>query len=104
MQVLAGLDEVGASFSEDCLTLNIWSKPQTGEKYKAVLFWIFGGGTGLFPCSEAMLNLWPGFEYGTANSMIYNGQHFADNEDVIVVTAKSVYEQFTTNLELIWWT
>lgn len=32
------------SMSEDCLTLNIWTKPQTGESKKAVLAWIHGGG------------------------------------------------------------
>jgi hypothetical protein len=31
--------------SEDCLYLNIWTKPQIGEKKKAVLVWIYGGGT-----------------------------------------------------------
>jgi cholinesterase len=31
-------------YSEDCLGLNIWTKPQTGEKSKAVLVWIYGGG------------------------------------------------------------
>lgn len=31
-----------------------------------------------------------GFEFGSTNSSIYNGQYFADNEDVIVVSAKSV--------------
>lgn len=49
-----------------------------------------------------MLSLFIGFEYGTASSLLYNGQYFADNEDVIVVSAKSVYEQLTINLELIW--
>lgn len=52
MQVLAGLDEEGATFSEDCLTLNIWTKPQTGEKSKAVLFWLFGGGMRLFSAQK----------------------------------------------------
>jgi carboxylesterase type B len=32
------------TFDEDCLTLNVWAKPQTGEKKKAVLVWIYGGG------------------------------------------------------------
>ena len=32
------------TYSEDCLTLNIWSKPGSGEKNKAVLIWIYGGG------------------------------------------------------------
>jgi carboxylesterase type B len=31
-------------YNEDCLTLNVWSKPQEGEKKKAVLVWIYGGG------------------------------------------------------------
>jgi cholinesterase len=29
---------------EDCLHLNIYTKPQVGEKKKAVLVWIYGGG------------------------------------------------------------
>ncbi len=32
------------TMSEDCLTLNIWTKPQTGESKKAVLVWVHGGG------------------------------------------------------------
>jgi len=32
------------TYSEDCLHLNIWTKPQIGEKAKAVLVWIYGGG------------------------------------------------------------
>ena len=31
--------------SEDCLTLNVWTKPQVGEKKMAVLAWIYGGAT-----------------------------------------------------------
>lgn len=34
----------GLLLGEDCLTLNVWTKPQTGEKAKAVLFFIYGGG------------------------------------------------------------
>ena len=30
--------------SEDCLTLNVWTKPQNGEAKKAVLLFIYGGG------------------------------------------------------------
>ncbi|KAL9615798.1 MAG: hypothetical protein Q9160_009248 [Pyrenula sp. 1 TL-2023] len=36
--------ENGLSLGEDCLTLNVWAKPQTGETAKAVLFFIYGGG------------------------------------------------------------
>lgn len=39
----------GYAMGEDCLTLNVWTKPQSGEKSKAVLFFIHGGGM----CSSA---------------------------------------------------
>lgn len=34
----------GYAMGEDCLTLNVWTKPQAGERAKAVLFFIHGGG------------------------------------------------------------
>ena len=37
--------QFGATVGEDCLKLNIWSKTGTGEKAKAVLFWLYGGGS-----------------------------------------------------------
>jgi hypothetical protein len=44
-------------YDEDCLGLNIWTKPQTGEKSKAVLLWIYGGG-GLIPtCAGVVVKL-----------------------------------------------
>jgi len=36
--------EAPFTLDEDCLTLNIWTKPQAGDKKKAVLLWIYGGG------------------------------------------------------------
>jgi cholinesterase len=42
--IYTSLIQIGHNFSEDCLTLNVWSKPQIGEKAKAVLLWIYGGG------------------------------------------------------------
>jgi carboxylesterase type B len=39
-----GMGGKGHKYTEDCLGLNIWTKPQTGEKAKAVLFWVHGGG------------------------------------------------------------
>ena len=39
------IDEHGITLGEDCLTLNVWTKPQMGEKAKAVLFFIYGGGS-----------------------------------------------------------
>lgn len=59
-------------FSEDCLTLNIWSKPQFGQQEKAVMVFIHGGG----------------FTSGASSIRAYNGQHLADTEDIVVVTIK----------------
>ncbi|KAE8140303.1 Alpha/Beta hydrolase protein [Aspergillus pseudotamarii] len=56
--------------SEDCLTLNVWTKPQTGEKKKAVLVWIYGGA----------------YVSGSSNQPGYRGQFIADQTDVIVVS------------------
>ncbi|KAF2396044.1 alpha/beta-hydrolase [Trichodelitschia bisporula] len=56
--------------SEDCLTVNVWTKPQTGEKAKAVLLWIYGGG----------------FSSGASNTPYYTGSRLAGEQDVVVVT------------------
>lgn len=55
---------------EDCLTLNIWTKPQTGEKNKAVMIWIYGGG----------------FGSGKSSTPMYNGARLAEEHDVVVVS------------------
>jgi cholinesterase len=68
--LLAGLGQVEDKFDEDCLTLNIWSKPQTGEKKKAVMVWIYGGG----------------FGSGSTSYDGYNGARLADEHDVTVVS------------------
>jgi cholinesterase len=59
---------VGAG--EDCLTLNVWTKPQSGEKSKAVMIWIYGGG----------------FGSGRSSTPTYNGARLADEHDVVVVS------------------
>jgi cholinesterase len=61
----------GTSPSEDCLFLNVWTKPQAGEKKKAVLVWIFGGG----------------FSMGDSADPLYNGAKLAHNQDVVVVVS-----------------
>jgi cholinesterase len=38
---LAALGSRGDVYDEDCLAVNVWTKPQTGEKAKAVLLWIY---------------------------------------------------------------
>ncbi|RHZ49641.1 uncharacterized protein CDV56_102850 [Aspergillus thermomutatus] len=60
----------GDILNEDCLTINIWTKPQQGEKQKAVLFWIYGGG----------------FAIGSTASPVYDGSILADENDVVVVS------------------
>lgn len=40
----------GNDMGEDCLTLNVWTKPQVGERAKAVLFFIHGGGKCIPSC------------------------------------------------------
>jgi cholinesterase len=67
--VLANLS-AGKEISEDCLTLNVWTKPQTGEKKKAVLVWVYGGG----------------FSTGSTASTSYNGVKFAGDQDVVLVS------------------
>jgi cholinesterase len=71
VKLLSGLGQIGNQQSEDCLYLNIWTKPQKGEARKAVLFWIYGGG----------------FSIGSTNNPSYDGEFFAENQDVVVVSA-----------------
>ncbi|KAH8666460.1 Alpha/Beta hydrolase protein [Xylariales sp. PMI_506] len=56
--------------SEDCLTLNIWTKPQVGDAAKAVLVWIHGGA----------------YISGGTSEAWYNGQYLAEEQDVVVVS------------------
>ncbi|KAI6796835.1 cholinesterase [Hortaea werneckii] len=67
--LLTFLGQVGDDQQEDCLYLNVWTKPQSGSKKKPVLVWIYGGG----------------FNTGGTNNTAYNGQHWADEEDVVFV-------------------
>ncbi|KAH6842381.1 Alpha/Beta hydrolase protein [Chaetomium sp. MPI-CAGE-AT-0009] len=69
-RILATITKPGIPVSEDCLTLNVWTKPQTGEKRKAVMVYIHGGS----------------FVSGSSAVPAYNGQFFADQEDVVLVT------------------
>ncbi|KAK2792404.1 hypothetical protein FQN52_003339 [Onygenales sp. PD_12] len=68
--LLDTLGQVGETFDEDCLTVNVWTKPQAGEQKKTVMVWIYGGG----------------FTSGSTRTKIYNGARLAEENDVIVVT------------------
>ncbi|KAH6678834.1 carboxylesterase [Plectosphaerella plurivora] len=65
-----GLRQLGETFDEDCLALNVWTKPQSGEGKKAVLVWIYGGS----------------FTGGSSTWPLYNGAQLADEHDVVVVS------------------
>jgi carboxylesterase type B len=91
--LIFGLTTPRSDASEDCLTLNIWTKPQVGEAKKAVLLFIYGGGyvsgktrallsTNMTECS------W--FAGSTAVPW-YDGATLADEDDVVVVTFKYCY-------------
>ncbi|KAE8370821.1 Alpha/Beta hydrolase protein [Aspergillus caelatus] len=59
------------SHSEDCLTLNIWSKQAYNDTLKPVLVHFHGG-------------RWTS---GTTNTPFYHGADFASAEDIIMITA-----------------
>ncbi|EAU33869.1 cholinesterase [Aspergillus terreus NIH2624] len=69
-KITRALSQEDSILDEDCLTINVWSKPQQGEQKKAVLFWIYGGG----------------FAIGSASSAVYDGSILADENDVVVVS------------------
>ncbi|KAH7124980.1 carboxylesterase [Dactylonectria estremocensis] len=56
--------------SEDCLTLNIWTKPQVGERKKAILVWVHGGA----------------YSFGSSRAPGYNGEYIANQTDVVLIS------------------
>ncbi|KAJ0160277.1 Cholinesterase, partial [Colletotrichum tanaceti] len=69
VSVLGVLADPGSQ-SEDCLTLNVWTKPQVGEEKKAVMVWIHGGA----------------FMLGSSRVPATNGQFITDQSDVVLVS------------------
>jgi cholinesterase len=65
----AGGDSI-ADMDEDCLSINIWTKPQSGSPRKPVLFNLYGGG----------------FNVGKSSTPYLNGAPLANREDVVVVS------------------
>ncbi|CZR66009.1 related to acetylcholinesterase precursor [Phialocephala subalpina] len=63
------LDQVGHNQSEDCLSLNVWTKPKPGQKMP-VLLWLYGGS----------------YQIGTSHASVSSGQHLADTETAVVVS------------------
>ena len=58
-----------SEFSEDCLTINVWTAARNTSEKQAVMVWIFGGG----------------FQFGTSADPQYNGEYLAQ-KDVVVVS------------------
>jgi cholinesterase len=76
-------------YDENCLGLNVWGKPQTGESAKAVLVWIYGGGKSLiYPRISERRLMFEAFGSGTSHAPFYNGARLAAEQDVIVVSMK----------------
>jgi cholinesterase len=72
LELLTTISSPEVVHSEDCLYLNVWSKPQSGEPLKAVMVFIYGGG----------------FTSGTSTTPVYNGAALAGQDDVIIVNFK----------------
>ncbi|KAI0170573.1 carboxylesterase [Pestalotiopsis sp. NC0098] len=70
LAIIAGYFAGVPAISEDCLTLNVWTKPQVGEEKKAVLIWIHGGG----------------YTSGSSAVSFYDGKNLAAEQDIIVVS------------------
>lgn len=68
----AFVNQLNNTQSEDCLTLNVWSKggDPAAEEKKPVIVFIYGGR----------------FSAGTSNTPFYRGDLLADAQDVVVVT------------------
>ncbi|KAF8453088.1 Alpha/Beta hydrolase protein [Kalaharituber pfeilii] len=58
----------GRAEGEDCLSVNIWTKP--GRANAPVMVWIHGGG----------------FMQGTSDTNLYDGAYFVANNEVVIVT------------------
>ncbi|MBQ9014933.1 MAG: carboxylesterase family protein [Firmicutes bacterium] len=56
--------------SEDCLTLNVWTKDNNPAKKKPVMVWFHGGG----------------FVVGSTTNDAYQLENFANNEDMVMVS------------------
>jgi len=69
-EALGGLRNT--TFGEDCLKLNIWTKPQIGEAKKAVMIWIYGGA----------------YAVGATSVPYYNAARYAKEQDVVAVSIK----------------
>jgi carboxylesterase type B len=71
-RILSQFLQVGHRYDEDCLSLNVWTKPQPSSVPKAVLVFFYGGA----------------FFLGSSAAPAYDGARLANENDVVVVTVK----------------
>lgn len=73
--------------SEDCLTLNVWSK-LGGRRSKPVFVYFYGGSECTLQNETIIITEhgYQGWSLGESNTPFYKGKRFADHEDVVVVT------------------
>jgi len=62
------VNATGSPLGEDCLNLNIWTKP--GREGAPVMVWLHGGG----------------FQFGAGSFALYDGTHFTANNPVVIVS------------------
>ena len=93
LDLILGLTTPRGDASEDCLTLNIWTKPQVGEAKKAVLLFIYGGGyvSGMTRALLSTKMTKCSWFAGSSAIPWYDGATLADEDDVVVVTFKYCY-------------
>ncbi|KAH8653152.1 Alpha/Beta hydrolase protein [Tricladium varicosporioides] len=80
LEIIGTISGSDLVYNEDCLFLNVWTKPQSGEQKKAVMVFIHGGG----------------FTGGSSSTPFFNGATLAEQEDVIIVN-------FNYRLSILGW-
>jgi cholinesterase len=72
VKILSAFAQEGQILSEDCLTLNIWTKTVSTKPKRPVLLWLHGAGD---------------FSTGSSSIPLYEGSKFVDDADVVFVSA-----------------
>jgi cholinesterase len=70
LKLLGAMAQSGNAIAEDCLYMNVWTKPQIGERRKAVVIFVHGGG----------------FGSGAASNPLWDGSVLAEEQDIVVVS------------------
>jgi para-nitrobenzyl esterase len=78
-QTGSALQGITATDNEDCLYLNVWAPDPAPATPLPVLFWIHGGGNQNGSASDPVPTL-------GADTLFYDGQSFAANQEVVVVS------------------